>query len=141
MAYNTSSQTASGTITSAQVKALHASPVTIIPAPAAGKMIMIINGMLGFIYGGSNVFTAAAAQTITAFYSTTQTTGITLSNAAITASVGKVTQAGSTISSANQSIYDGLAINIYNSNATEITGNAAGDNSIVYFFQYYIVPS
>jgi len=59
---------ASVTLTSTQVKALHATPIDLIPAQGAGTFIVVIFTSAKFIYGGSNVFVAGASQTIAPYY-------------------------------------------------------------------------
>src|SRR6185295_18778494 len=79
--------TATVTLTSAQIKALHATPIQLVAAPGSGKAIVVLYGYLGkFVYGGSNVFVAGASQAIKLYYGTTQSIGTVLSNALLVGS-------------------------------------------------------
>lgn len=46
-------------LTSAQIKALATTPITLVAAPAAGNTILFLGAMLKLAYGGSNAFTEA----------------------------------------------------------------------------------
>lgn len=45
------------TLTSAQVKALATTPITLVAAPGAGKSILFVGAILKLNYGGTNAFT------------------------------------------------------------------------------------
>lgn len=143
MSYSFSPQIVKGTLTSAQIKALHGTPITVIAAPPSGNAIILLNAYLAFKYGGSNVFVAGAGQTIVPYYSNlTQTTGITLANAVLTGTSSKFQlNTMPTLTSTLISAIDGLAMTLYNSVATEITGNAANDNTVDYAISYFIAPT
>jgi hypothetical protein len=131
---------ASATLTNAQVKALHGTPVQAIAAPGSGKVIHVVAVAATMDYGGSNVFTAGASQTINVYYGTAVSGGTILSNAAIV----------SNGSSYNSIVFPGqgagtyanvvnTAVNIYNPIATEITGNAANNNTVSYNILYRVI--
>ncbi|MDP4120538.1 MAG: hypothetical protein Q8876_05730, partial [Bacillota bacterium] len=125
------------TLTSAQIKALHATPITIIPAQGVGTMIITVGITGQYTYGGSNVFVAAAGQFVSASYNTLQGIGTMLPNSALIAAASQDGIVGmpniSTLSVRNQPIV------AYNSNATEISGNAANDNTLKITVLYYVV--
>lgn len=139
-----------GTLTNAQIKALHATPVQAIAAQGSGKVVVVLSACAKLNYGGTNAFTAGAAQTIQVYYGTAQnaltqaggTTGI-LQNGSITATSNQfnyilgATGAGGQLS-ATYTTFNNVAINLYNSIATEITGNAANNNTIDWQIQYFV---
>lgn len=129
------------TLTNAQIKALHGTPVTIVPAQGAGKMICLVGPIYTkFIYGGSNVFTAGAAQTINLYYGTTISHALCLTNGAIIASASSYTaNITQNLPASAITVYENVALNAYNPSATEITGNAANDNTIAISVMYYVV--
>lgn len=131
--------TASGTLTNAQIKALHATPVQLIAAPGAGKVINVVQMTGKLSYGGTNVFTAGAAQSIQAYYGTAISVANILNNAGVIASSSQYSVQGGQYNSSAYASIANVAINAYNPVATEITGNAANDNTVPWFIVYYIV--
>lgn len=130
------------TLTSAQIKALHATPIQIVASPGVGKMICPLGPIYyNFIYGGTNVFVAAAAQTVSLYYGTTTSVNgsAQVSNATLTGTASNIAQQAITTSPTNAlAAFENLAINAYNQTATEISGNAANNNTITLTFMYYI---
>jgi len=134
---------ATGTLTSLQIKSLFATPVLAIAAPGAGKVIEILKVSAKLNYGGSNVFIAGFNQGILLFYgnssfnftATTQLCLDTFISANVTSyTTGTVTALDSANSNfANQALYFGNPI------STEISGNAANDNTVTYNILYQIV--
>ena len=130
----------SGTLTNSQIKNLHGTPVQIIAAPGAGKVVLIVAGALTLNYGGTNIFVAGAGQFISFTYGTTISTGIILSNAAIVSASSQYVQPSATVSTATAyTNVANVAINAYNGSATEISGNAANDNTVSYNILYRII--
>jgi len=129
-----------GTLTSAQIKALHATPIQVVAAPGAGKVILVHSSFASFNYGGSNVFIAGAGQTIILTYGTTIGSASLISNASLTAGSSNFNSAPSaaTITTAAFSSVTNTAINAWNSVATEISGNAANNNTVTYTILYSI---
>lgn len=135
------------TLTSQQIKALHATPIQFIAAPGAGKVICLVGNIWAIkFYGGSNVFVAGAAQQIGLYYGTTLSalaaaTPYVIQNAQITAGASYIYNQtilaigplGTTPSS-----FQNIALNLYNPVVTEISGNAANDNTITITALYYI---
>lgn len=127
-----------GQITSAQIKTLNASPIQIIAAPGANKIIHILGFMSVFNYGGSNVFVAGVFQTVNLFYSTVSTGGTLIVNGVLTGTSTLWASQAPNLSLINLSTSVNQPINIYNS-STEISGNAANNNTITYSVLYRIV--
>ncbi len=132
-------QVTSGTLTSAQIKALHGTPIQAVAAPGSGKIIIPVSWIGKFNYGGTNVFVAGAAQQIQFFYGTTVATGQVILNAQITATTTRATtNIGSGVDDTLYTTFENTALNLYNSVATEITGNAANNNTVTWVL-YYLV--
>ena len=131
------------TLTNAQIKALHGTPISCIAAPGAGKVIVILSIWGKLIYGGTNIFTAGASQTIGLYYGTT----IPTNSFANVMSNLSIVKNSSNYCSNSSSILDQIAIaslenvalNFYNPVATEISGNAANNNTIAFDIQYYVI--
>lgn len=132
-------QVATVTLTSAQVKTLHATPIPLVPAPGVGKIIALLSAWTKFNYGGTNVFVAASGQSISLAYGTaTQVVSALTTNAQI---IGTTTSYNNVLVAAvgTAAVIDNTAINCYNPSATEISGNAANNNTISFGCAYYIL--
>jgi hypothetical protein len=132
--------TVTGALTNAQIKALHGTPVAAIAAQGAGKVIQVISASAKMVYGGTNVFTAGASQTINLYYGTTTSIDVVLTNAEIVASATQFNGVNgiSTFGGANTG-FDNVAVNLYNPIATEITGNAANNNTVTWSITYQVI--
>ncbi len=132
--------TVSGQLTSAQIKALHGTPIQILAAPGAANFIRVIAASASFNYGGSNVFVAGAAQTINLYFGTTTSIINIVPNAMIVGAASTLVyneDMSVTVQTARAS-FENLALNWYNPIATEITGNAANNNFINYTVTYIV---
>lgn len=130
-------------LTSSQVKNLHATPITAIAAPSAGQSIWPIAIISRLDYGGSNVFTAGASQFIALFWTAVGNNNRpfnAVTNAVIVASANTYYY-GSTLvlTQFTASQVEAQPMVLYNNNATEISGNAAGNNTITVQILYTIV--
>lgn len=132
--------TITGSLTNAQIKSLHGTPVQIIAAQGSGKVIQVISACGKMNYGGTNVFTAGAGQQISLYYATTTGLFPVVTNAMIVASATQFSSQtnGIVISGAN-TLTDNTAVNLWVSNATEITGNAANNNTVTYSVTYQVI--
>jgi hypothetical protein len=130
-------------ITSAQIKALVATPITLIAAPGSGKTISLVSVTRYYNYGGTNVFVAGAAQAINLSFDNTTTIIAAVSNALLVGtSDSQIALSPTGVAlAASVSQAENKAITISNSTATEITGNAANDNSIKITALYYVVSA
>ena len=133
---------ATGTMTSANIKAAHGTPFQVIATPGAGKVIHVVGSILKYVYGGTNVFVAGAGQTISIFYgaviqiSGTSPTNTAVANAILTGTANSASAGQSQI--VFLASQENTALTLYNPVATEITGNAGNDNTIVYSIVYFI---
>jgi hypothetical protein len=132
------------TLTSSQIKNLATTPIQVIAAQGANKLIMIRNVDMSFIYGGHNAFTNVSS--IILYYNT----NLTANNAG--GQVGSVQVIGGTNSTyqvnlvgnssslltASNMVNQPIVVGIDSMN-TNITGNAANDNSIVFVVNYEVV--
>ena len=129
----------SGTLTSAQIKNLHATPIQIIAAPGANKIIQIIHYMATFNYGGSNVFVAAAGQRVNLTYGTMAANLINIITNIQLVDVNSIANTDSPVlDTILLSEINNIELNLNNPEATEISGNAANDNTISYNVVYRI---
>lgn len=128
-----STQVATVNLTSAQVKALRATPFTIVAAPGAGKINVVDSITLQLNYGGANAFTESAdnlvlqygdsGQDITAAIETTGFIDQTADTVAVYPSAAIAAMAVATVG-VNETI------DLFNSGDGEIAGNAANDNTL-----------
>lgn len=132
--------TITGQLTSAQIKALHASPIEVIPAPGAGKIIVPTSFLMSLVYGGSNAFVAPTHQEAVAFYFNNNPAaglgGFTASYVAL--ATNYLTYNAAPNLSGVASNYENKAVTLYNPSTSEFTGNAANDNVINYTISYEI---
>lgn len=136
-------QTVTVTLTNAQIKALHATPITLIPAQGAGTIINVLACVIKMNYGGTNVFSAASGQALRIAYDNAD--GSTIIKTAFTKSglVASSNQIARTIpddQTAEPYINEtNLPIVIFNPITTEIGGNAANNNTIVVILTYQVL--
>lgn len=135
-------QSISGTLTNSQIKNLHGTPIQILAAQGAGKVIVIISSCGKLNYGGNNAFTAGASQSVQVYFGagTTATTWFLMPNSSLTATSTQfdISAQSSAVFGANSAV-DNQALYAYNPIATEISGNAANDNTITYQIDYLVV--
>lgn len=125
-------------LTSAQVKALRASPQTIIAAQGSGTFISVVSVFSKMTYGGTNVFTNGQACELFYAGSSVFTSGAAVSSQ-ITASVSTYATAtfGTIVPAATAC--ENNALLIKNNGASEITGNAANNNTLTIAVLYRVV--
>jgi hypothetical protein len=137
--------TITGSLTNSQIKSLHATPIQIIAAPGSGSVIRIITAVGKMVYGGTNAFTAAASQTINLYFGA-GTTSLwvvpLLTNAMIVATatqIASITPTGLAASTTVNSTLDNQPVYLYNPVATEISGNAANNNTVNWSLSYQVI--
>lgn len=123
--------TVTGTLSSAQIKALRATPVAIVAAPGAGKMIVPVSTTAKFIYGGTAY--TGAGDSVNVYWGTT--TSLNASGIANATMVGTTTtwQLLNIGNTATTTTPENVALNWFNPGASEfITGNSTISWSITY---------
>lgn len=139
-------------LTSAQVKALNASPVTIIPAQGAGTMIIPLNAWAKLRYGTS-AFVAGASQTIGLYWRAASDTpvgvndlcsnGLITNNGAFGDTSGNCSGGTAynirSVSNSVSTAFENVPVIALNPVATEISGNAGNDNTLTISVLYYVI--
>jgi hypothetical protein len=120
-------------MTSAEVKALRATPKTLAPAPGAGRILEFVSGVL-FLDAGSNAFTETTANLAVKYANgagvqvsqTIETTGFIDQTAdTATSALAKIDAIVTKAAGENQPLV------LHNLGAGEIAGNAANDGKLV----------
>lgn len=125
-------------LTNAQIKALRATPIDIIPAQGVGTFIYPLGMIFKMIYGGNNAFVTVGVNLDTFWTGSTSNATNLIPNSVIIAT----TTTYAICASGNQSAVTTLentAIQLKNSGTTEITGNAANDNTATLMFWYMVL--
>ncbi len=136
-------QHADVTLTSAEVKALRATPQTLVAAQGAGSAIKFMGALLKLNYGGSNAFTESADNLAIKY---TNGSGVAVSGTIestnfIDATADTYTNgepASDAIVAAASA--ENQALVLHNTGDGEIAGNAANDNTVSVRV-YYVVQS
>lgn len=118
-------------LTNAEIKALRATPKTLVAAPGAGKVLEFVSAVLLLDYGGTNVFTETADNLAIRF---NNTTGVIVSEAIET--TGFIDQSADTATNAIPKVdaiaaksgCENLPLVLHNTGDGEIAGNAANNN-------------
>jgi hypothetical protein len=137
-------QTVVLSLTNAQVKALKATPVAIVAAPGAGKVLVPLECSVYLKYGGTNAFTANASEDNVAIR---RAAGATLlkgcsqtflqGTASGVAKLAVAAAAQTSIAEA-KSASDNKGLEVVNVGAAEIAGNAGGDNIVMVVLTYRV---
>ncbi len=126
------------TLTNAQIKNLFTTPVQLISAPGAGKVIILVNVVYKLNYGGTNPFTASGGQYIGLSYvAGALTVDGTMINAAVKSNASNLCQSQVAIVNYAYSNANNLPITLV-CPVAPITGNAANNNTITVNVIYYI---
>ena len=129
------------TLTSAQVKALAATQIELVPAPGAGKAIHFLGAALKLNYG-TNVFTESDDDLVIKY---TNASGVAVSD--VVESTGFIDQSADTITFAvpikdpivAAASCENQALVLDNDGDGEIAGNAANDNTLTVDISYRVV--
>lgn len=126
-------------LTSAQVKALNVTPIQLIAAPGAGKVIWITSTITKLTYGGTSAFTTGG--TIQLRYNN-GTGQIAQSQAGVTAQLNATTnqylrQVPTDLATTTNTALENLSIVVFNSGSA-YAGNAANDNTFTVTCTYFI---
>lgn len=127
-------------LTSAQVKALRATPIEIVSA-LPGRILRFVGATLSLNYGGTNAFTESTANL---GFKYTNGSGVQVSSTV--ESTGFIDQTASTVTSADaaqdaivtKAASLGKSLVLHNLGAGEIAGNAAGDNTVTVLVSYVV---
>jgi len=141
-------QVASGTLTSAQIKTL-GTPITIISAPGANKVIYVLAISAKFHYGGTNAFTGGGNlnigyTSVTTLFTVPYTRVFFQSVIIGTASADTILYSpnggygNQPFFSPTVAIVENTPIVIGSDSGTNYAGNAAGNNTISYAVVYYV---
>lgn len=120
-------------ITSAQIKAIRATPITLVAAPAAGKALRFLGAELLLDYGGTNGFTESTNNLAVRY---TNTTGVVVSGTIeMTGFIDQTADIGTGAIPVIDGIVakaglDGQALVLHNTSGAEIAGNAGADNVV-----------
>jgi hypothetical protein len=126
-------------LTSAQVKALHATPFAITAAPGADKFIQLLGATLVLDYG-SNAFTESADNLVIEYETSgVDATAAITSNGFLTATADTLAVAvPAAIAGAATASFNGKKLMLYNSGDGEIAGNAANDSQLTVCVTYAV---
>jgi len=132
------------TLTSAQIKSLLATPIELIAAPGADKVIMPISVYYYFVYGGTDAFTNGQiiAPLTNNAGTTTNIVEFTFPAASVIATTSafqssSLRSSATVLTTAPTNMINRNVI-IKNTGATEITGNAANNNTLEVAMTYYV---
>lgn len=132
---------ATTSLTSVQVKALATTPIELVAAPGAGKMIKFMGAVFKLVYGGSNVF-AEAGDNLGIKY--TDASGVQVSQTI--ESTGFIDQSADTYTNGEPAIDAIVAATgaenqalVLDNLGSNFTGNAANDNTLEVSVAYRIV--
>lgn len=131
-------------LTNAEIKALRATPKTLVAAPGAGKILYFYGAVLILDYGGTNVFTETDDNLAVRY---TDGSGVIVSQAIET--TGFIDQSADTMTTAESKIdviaaktaSENKALVLHNTGDGEIGGNAGNDNLMRVRIFYAVVSS
>lgn len=130
-------------LTSSQIKNLKATPVTLVAAPGANKIIVPVGNINATMnYGGTNAFTSGGNIDVR-YHGTANSALIAgpLLNAGLVQNAGttfNVVQSNNSMATSAPSGWVNLALDVINIGASEFAGNAANDNTITVSMCYFI---
>ena len=130
-------------LTNAQIKTIHATPITVVAAPAAGTYVSVVSAAAKMTYGGTNAFTNGSSNPLGLFYTNNAgqaAIASILSSASIIATATQIQVSNtSALTGVAYSGVDAKALVISSLTATEIAGNAAANNTIKVTVNYQLL--
>ncbi len=132
-------QSASVTLSSAQVKALTTTPITVVPAAGAGTVLLIVNYISKLIYGGTNAFTGGGNLDLRYNNSSGQKANYGEVAAGINSTSNQTSSSISiNFSDIVYSSLENLPLVVCNT-STAWGGNAANNNQVVLLVYYFTI--
>lgn len=135
-------KTAKVSLTNANIKALRATPISLVTAPGSGKVVQFVSALLKLQYAGTNVFTESTANLGVKYNNGAgvqvsediESTGfIDQSAKTQTQTVAKKDAIVASASAENK------ALVLHNLGAGEIGGNAGNDNTLDVYVTYRVI--
>lgn len=130
------------TLTNAQLKAINTTPITVLAAPGANKIIIPISWYSIFNYGGTSVFTGGGSVLLTYNNNTSVATPgaiMPLGSMVSSNSSDRVVYGTTAISSATTGLFVNQPLTI--TATANFTGNAANDNTVSTSINYIIIST
>ena len=125
-------------VTSAQMKALNGTPITLVSAPGATKAIIPVSCMVQLLYGGSNAFTTTSATVQLQINGISMTAVIAAAFLAGTANAYYYPWPLAANATVPSTTIQNQALTI-NNPGTNIAGNAGNNNHCKFTVSYYII--
>jgi hypothetical protein len=130
-------------LTNAQIKAMKATPVTLVAAPGAGKALVPIECLVYLKYGGTNAFTANVGENLAVKRvggANQLIGGVQAFIQGAASAVNNLVPANAAQASVTDSktLSDNIALQIANIGAVEIAGNAANNNTMRVVLTYRV---
>jgi len=135
-------KTAKVTLTAQEVKALRATPATLVPAGGADTLIVVDSVVLKLNYGGSNGFTESADNFVVQYDdSGVDITGAIENTGFIdqTADTAAIYYPANIAAMATATVGVNEGVQLFNTGDGEIGGNAADDNTLDVWVSYKVI--
>lgn len=127
-------------LTSSEVKNLIATPIELIPAPGAGKVIVVVNGSGKLTYGGSEPFIIDTNYYLYLNYNSgKQITGPAAIGNILIATENSFSTFITLVAFGSSSQFEDNSVKITTNSPVEISGNTSNNNTVTIDCIYYIV--
>ena len=134
--------TTTGSLTNAQIKLLHTTPISLISAPGSGKINVVVSSVFKMVYGGTNAFTDPGGSGISLTFTSATTYAFltAIPSSILTSTASQISLntpngnvgSGAYATAANAAIYA-------NCTSSNPAGNAAANNTVSWSISYYTV--